>query len=299
MWHNLKNNRLLSKFIFDYVRIFSNLALKTFRKNVLMKVIILILCSLFHHYVNASLSIEGTYLGKNLYIQNPENEEGFGFCVTKVTVNGDLLPSGYSANAFEIDFSLFNIVIGEPLFIVIEHNSGCIPKILNPEVLLPESTFEIAEISVSPTGKLSWTSINENGKLPFFIEQFRWNKWVQVGEIRGKGTVAANKYEFQTVPHSGQNILRVVQIDHSGNKRKSEETKFTSNQKVISKGSTIVKSNIVFTEENQPSTTRFEIFDVYGNIIKKGTGSTVDCTNLLKGAYYINYDNKTEKFFKN
>lgn len=264
-----------------------------------MKVITLILCSLFQLYTHASLSIEGTYLGKNLYIQNPENEEGFGFCVTKVTVNGDLLPSGYSANAFEIDFSLFNIAIGEPLFIVIEHNAGCTPKILNPEVLLPESTFDIRAISVSSTGKLTWTSVNENGKLPYFIEQFRWNKWVQVGEVSGKGTVTENKYEFQITPHSGQNSIRVVQIDHSGNKRASIETKFTSHQKAISKGSTIVKSNILFTEGNRPTSTRYEIFDVYGNIIKKGTGTTVDCTNLLKGAYYINYDNKTEKFFKN
>ena len=117
--------------------------------------------------------------------------------------------------------------------------------------------------------------------------------------MRGKGTAATNKYEFQTIPHSGENILRVVQVDHSGNKRASDEVKFTSQQKSITKGSTIVKSSIYFTEENQPSSTRFEIYDVYGNIIKKGTGSSVDCNNLLKGAYYINYDNKTEKFFKN
>ena len=182
---------------------------------------------------------------------------------------------------------------------MIEHNAGCTPKILNPEVLLPESTFDISEIAISASGKLSWKTINENGKLPFFIEQFRWNKWVQVGEVRGKGTVAANKYDFQVIPHSGENILRVVQVDFSGSKRASKEVKFTSQQKVISKGSTIVKGSIFFTEENLPSTTRYEIFDVYGNIIKKGTGSSVDCTNLLKGAYYINYDNKTEKFFKN
>ena len=36
----------------------------------------------------------------------------------------------------------------------------------------------------------------------------------------------------------------------------------------------------------------------HGNIVKKGFGSTVNCSNLVKGAYYINFDNKTEKFFK-
>ena len=39
-------------------------------------------------------------------------------------------------------------------------------------------------------------------------------------------------------------------------------------------------------------------YDAYGNIVKKGVGSEVDCSNLKKGAYYINYDNKNEKFIK-
>ena len=52
----------------------------------------------------ASLSIEGTYQGKNLYIQNPMDDEGFGYCATKVTVNGDIMPGGTNMGAFEIDF---------------------------------------------------------------------------------------------------------------------------------------------------------------------------------------------------
>ena len=63
------------------------------------------------------------------------DDDGFGYCATKVTVNGDIMPGGTSMGAFEIDFSIFNIAIGEPVFIVIEHNDGCKPKILNPEVL--------------------------------------------------------------------------------------------------------------------------------------------------------------------
>ena len=51
-----------------------------------------------------ALSIEGTYQGKNLYVQNPMDDEGFGYCATKVTVNGDIMPGGTSMGAFEIDF---------------------------------------------------------------------------------------------------------------------------------------------------------------------------------------------------
>lgn len=246
----------------------------------------------------SALSIEGSYQGKNLYVQNPEDGDGFGFCATKVTVNGDVMPGGCSSNAFEIDFSLFNIEIGEPVFIVIEHSEGCKPKILNPEVLLPKSTFNTVEISVSGSGMLTWKTNNEHGKLPFFIEQYRWNKWVQVGEVQGKGTAGTNSYEFQVAPHSGENTIRVVQVDHSGTKRSSKEVKFTSSLPPVEKSPVKVKDVINFTSNGKSVETKYEIYDAYGNIVKKGVGSSVPCGNLLKGAYYINFDNKTEKFVK-
>ena len=252
----------------------------------------------FNFIVNATLSIEGTYQGKNLYVQNPENEDGFGFCVSKVTVNGDVLPGGTGTSAFEIDFALFNIAIGEPLFIVIEHSENCKPKILNPEVLLPRSTFVVTAINTTVEGKIAWTTTGEKGKLPFFVEQYRWDKWVQVGEIQGKGAVGPNNYELQIIPHSGENTLRVVQIDHTDEKRISKEVKFKSTVSGVQKSPVIVKTSIQFTSNGKQVETKYEIFDAYGNIVKKGNGASVDCENLLKGAYYINFDNKTEKFFR-
>lgn len=247
-----------------------------------------------------ALSIEGSYQGKNLYVQNPEDGDGFGFCATKVTVNGDVMPGGTSSSAFEIDFSLFNIEIGEPVFIVIEHNDGCKPKILNPEVLLPRSTFKVVSMNISNTGKLTWKTSNEQGKLPFIIEQYRWNKWVEVGEVQGKGKSGSNEntYEFQVIPHSGENVVRVAQIDHSGSKKSSQEVKFQSSSAPVEKNPIKVKDVINFTSNGKAVETKYEIFDAYGNIVKKGFGSSVDCENLIKGAYYINFDNKTEKFFK-
>ena len=246
-----------------------------------------------------ALSVEGTYQGKNLYVQNPMDEDGFGYCATKVTVNGDIMPGGTSMGAFEIDFSLFNIEIGEPVFIVIEHNDGCKPKILNPEVLLPRSTFNVIEMNVTNDGKLTWTTEAEQGKLPFFIEQYRWNKWVIIGEVQGKGSGQQNSYEFNVTPHSGENTIRVVQVDHSGTKRPSDEAKFMSSAPTVTKTPTKVKGEIKFIANGSPAETRYEIYDAYGNIVKKGVGSSVNCTNLLRGVYYINFDNVNEKFIKN
>jgi hypothetical protein len=133
------------------------------------------------------------------------------------------MPGGTGMGAFEIDFSMFNIAIGEPVFIVIEHNDGCKPKILNPEVLLPRSTFKVTDISVGASGKLVWKTTDEQGKLPYIVEQYRWNKWVTIGEVQGKGTRESTSYEFQVTPHSGENTVRVTQVDHSGTKRTSKE----------------------------------------------------------------------------
>jgi len=267
--------------------------------NFMKGILIFTLLLFFGQNTFAALSIEGSYQGKNLIVQNPEDPDGFGYCATKVTVNGNIMPGGIGQSAFEIDFSLFNVKIGQQVFIVIEHNSGCSPKILNPEVLLPKSTFKMLDIAVSSSGKLSWKTKDEDGKLPFIIEQYRWNKWVDIGQVQGKGkNNSPNTYEFQVVAHSGVNTLRVVQVDHTGSKRTSTEVKFKSSLPDIKKTPIKVKTEIVFTAGEQPIDTKYEIYDAYGNIVKKGFGSTVNCTNLVKGAYYINFDNKTEKFFK-
>lgn len=255
--------------------------------------ILLFVCNL----ALGSLSIEGTYQGKNLYVQNPLDNEGFGYCATKVTVNGDIMPGGTGSGAFEIDFSIFDVAIGEPVFIVIEHHSGCKPKILNPEVLLPRSTFNVQSIDVQ-NNTLNWKTTDENGKLPFIVEQYRWNKWVNVGEVQGNGNPEVNNYQFKISPHSGKNIVRVVQIDHSGEKRTSKQIEFTSMVSKVVKSPAIVRDVINFTADGDVVETRYEIYDAYGNIVKKGVGSQVDCSNLLKGVYYINFDNTNEKFVK-
>ncbi|HIP36308.1 MAG TPA: T9SS type A sorting domain-containing protein [Crocinitomix sp.] len=264
-----------------------------------IKLLLLLLTVTGSYNSFADLSLEGHYQGKNLFVQNPEDEDGFGFCVTNVTVNGDPMSDGVESSAFEIPFEEFGIKIGDPVFIVLEHGMGCKPKILNSEVLLPKSTYEIQNISCTPDGKLEWSTTGESGKLAFVIEQYRWNKWVVVGEVDGKGTSGPNKYTFEVSPHSGENKIRVAQTDHTGKKRPSKAVTFVNTSiKEPEFNPKRVKKIIKFTASGKPIETKYEIFDAYGNIVKKGVGSQVDCSNLKKGAYYINYDNKNEKFIK-
>ena len=49
-----------------------------------------------------------------------------------------------------------------------------------------------------------------------------------------------------------------------------------------------VKKTLDFSEN-----TLYEIFDTYGNLVKKGYGQSINVENLEKGLYYVNYDAKT------
>lgn len=244
------------------------------------------------------LSLEGAYQDKNLIVNNPPMADGFGFCISKVMVNGEILPAVIQASHFEIDFQLFHLKKGDEVFVVLEHASGCQPRFLNPSILLPKSTFECPEISAQKDGNLTWTTTNEQAVLDFSIEQFKWGRWVEVGQVKGKGMKGSNTYQFQLTPHSGKNTVRVSQTDSSGKPRASKSTSFSSATPAVSFSPTKVHSTLTFKAKNQVVKTKYEIYDAYGNLLKTGFGSSVDCHNIVSGVYFINYDNKSEKFIK-
>ena len=250
-------------------------------------------------YSNSVIVLEGNYQGKNIYVQNPyQNSSNVGFCVKEVRVNGIVTTDEIASSAFEIDFKALKLKIGDKVEIKITHTDGCKPKVLNPEVLKPKSTFEVTEISVDNNLVLKWTTKNENGNLPFIVEQYRWNKWVKLDEVQGLGTPIENHYSFKVIPHSGKNQYRVKQIDYSGQARISKSVDFISSSPEVSFTPSKVTKDITFMANNKPAETMFEIFDQFGNILKRGTASSVDVSNLPKGSYYIDYDNKMGNFTK-
>jgi hypothetical protein len=244
--------------------------------------------------IAGNIILEGNYQGKNLYVQNPFAGSGVGFCVQKVEVNGQVTTDEINSSAFEIDFNNYQFKIGDKISVKITHKDDCKPKVLNPEVLKPKSTFEVITMKLDGDGTLKWNTKNETGKLPFVIEQYRWNKWVKVGEIDGKGIGDNNEYSFKiTTLHSGENQVRVKQVDYTSQPRYSRPTKYTTTIPEVTFAPQKVSKEITFSAE-----TLYEIYDQYGNVVKKGFGKSVDCANLAKGVYYLNYDNKTAEFIK-
>jgi hypothetical protein len=244
------------------------------------------------------LSTEGQYQGLNLYIQNPKQKDGFGYCIIKVTVNGDVLPASIQSANFVVDFGLFDLSLGDDVFVVIEHFDGCTPRFLNPEALLPKSTFELVDLSINKNAVLKWTTKNEGGVLDYTIEKFKWNNWIGVGQVRGKGGSDLNSYSYKIPLHSGENKIRVTQKDNSGKKRVSRAMVYQSDIPVFTMSPSSVTDYIYFYSGNKNKKTRFEVFDAFGNLLKIGFSNRVDCRNIVNGIYYVNYDNRTEKFIK-
>ncbi len=250
-------------------------------------------------FANGVIVIEGVYQGKNVYVKNPFSAAGVGFCVQEVRVNGDVTTDEIASSAFEIDLRNFQFKKGDHVEIKIIHKDDCKPKVLNPEVLNPKSTFVIKTMEVDEDFVLKWSTTEESGKLTFYIEQFRWNKWVKVGEIEGAGTPALNSYEFKTVPHFGKNKFRVKQVDYTGQPKLSKTVERKSKVETVAFAPKKVSSNISFYyPDDSPAETLFEVYDQYGNIVKRGFSAKLEAGDLSKGVYYLNFDNVMAQFIK-
>ncbi len=240
-----------------------------------------------------TMVLEGKYQSKNLYVLNGQMENGVGFCTYEVSINGEVTTDEVNSSSFEIDFSQFAIKYGEHVIVKIKHKDDCCPKVINPEVLQAHATFEVTDINIDKSGILNWSTKNENGSLPYIIEQFRWHKWIEIGEVTGRGALDKNTYSFKLLLHSAENKIRVRQEGYGGITKKSSVVSFVS---AVTEPTYVMSRDaqkIDFSDE-----TLYEIYDAYGQILKKGYGKSVDIANLVKGAYYLCYDNQIAEFKK-
>jgi hypothetical protein len=256
-----------------------------------------ILCILFLPTlaVNAqdTIVLQGHYFGKNLYVLNPSIGKDTVYCLKKILVNNQPTKDELRSNSLEIDFSQLGIQNGADVKIKIIHETACTPKVINPEVLQPQSTFAFIIAKADKTGKLVW-QVKGDLFSAFTVEQFRWKKWITLGEVDITDTVKKNFYAFEFKPHFGPMQFRISHTDEKGNIVYSKLIKYRSaTAKEIFLTTTKVTNDVTFTGE-----TAYEVFDEKGNYIQDGYGISINITDLAKGKYWINYDNKTEMVTK-
>ncbi|MCH2197639.1 MAG: T9SS type A sorting domain-containing protein [Flavobacteriales bacterium] len=261
-----------------------------------MKLIVMLFALMLGGAVTSTagtIVMEGKYQQKNIFVINSIAPEGVGFCVYEVTVNGEITSDEVNSNAFEVDLSIYGLKLGDDVVVVINYKDGCEPKVLNPGALEPQPTFETVDIKVDDAGMLTWETLNEQGRLPFIIQQYKWNKWVNVGEVMGKGTSVKNNYSFQTNPVSGENKFRLIQKTYEGDNRTSPSVTYDSGKTAITFEYDKKSKSVKFSGE-----TNYELYNEYGQIIKRGFGTSADLSSLPKGTYYVSFDSDTQKFEK-
>lgn len=240
---------------------------------------------------DAKIELTGVYKGKNLYVQNPFSGDMEHFCTSEVLINGEKKMSNIQSSAYEIDLSFLKI--GDAIRLEISHFGDCKPKILNPQVVRNNSNeFHFLSFSVMDN-KINWSTKGEFSGCKMFVQQFTRGQWMNVKEIKGKGLSSKADYEISVTHHHGINKYRIKYLDLHGKVVYSHISEFNSSESDLTFYPSRVSTKITLSRVID-----YEIMDSYGNVVKKGNGEKIDCTDLKQGVYYLNMHNQTEKFFK-
>lgn len=240
------------------------------------------------HLQAAEFTLTGNYYGKNLYVKNYVKDPA-QFCAIAVTVNSRQLGAGINSSDFEINFDVLGVAWGEKVTVKIEHKEGCKPEVINPEVLrpVPGGTFIYTK---ADKNAINWTTIGESGPFPFQVQQYKWDRWVTVGEIMGEGKADTAQYKYEVNHLNGANLYRIYQSDPaSGRFIVSDDIKIRSSNPVISFD--LGKTSIIFSD-----VTQYEIYNSDGEIVDSGEAKEVDVSDLPKGEYHLAYGSTSEKF---
>lgn len=242
------------------------------------------------------LVFSGTYQGNKVFVQNPFDREGVGFSVKHVQVNGSELTDQVFSSAFEIDLTKQNLKIGDSLSIHLYYNSEKQPKIINTGSLTrTNKNFELqlTDLKVENDSVLKWCFEGEEGSSEFIIEEYRWNRWIKIGEVQSTGTMEKSCYEF-VVPEliNGENKFRIVQFTSDDKKLMSKSVTKKSDINTV-----LINGNCKGSSFHFSRPTYFEIFDTYGNIVRKGFSDCPKFCGLQHGLYYINYGNVSGEVF--
>jgi hypothetical protein len=210
---------------------------------------------------------------------------GNGYCIYEVLINERPGTDEVNSSSFEVDLGVWLMKIGDPVALTFRTKERCDVRIVNPDAIYPSSSFELKAIECNEQGLLKWTTRKEALPIDFVIEQFKWNKWVVAGGIKGTGMDSA-VYEVSVRLTSGQNIFRLYQLDYRG-QRMAPEFKFINPAPPVE----IIKVQFSKTLDLSRET-GYELYSEFGNLIRSGFGKSIDTAILPAGSYYLSFDNK-------
>lgn len=237
------------------------------------------------------LVIKGKYNGKNVFVQNPYNAKIDQFCTQKVFVNDRLIFDEPKVSAYQIDMSYLSV--GDLVVLRIEYRDGCEPTIVNPHVLSFTAGFQFI-MAQADNNSVHWSTMGELVGGKFEIEQLHWKRdWEVVNTVPGKEDLNNNLYSIAPKHYPGVNHYRIKYIDYKGDEYYSLEFAFTSTEDPVTFDSENITNKIVLSK-----ITNYFITDMNGNEIRKGRGKEIPVQDFKPGLYFLNIENRTERFIK-
>ncbi len=232
--------------------------------------------------------LEGTYQGKNIFVENPFSGDGDSFCVIKIEVNGEIYKPAKSSAAFEIDLTIFELKKGDPIFIRFTHKEDCSPRVLNIDALSDQS-LRINSGSLKD-GIMKWKNEFEDN-YAHRVEQYRWNKWMKVDvTINTPGEDGYYSADLNGDLHSGVNTFRVVAENPIGMKAYSSNFTMQGSETPVTWKLINGNEEIEFTEE-----TSWELYDEEGNLLDSGRGTNIKVQSAFGTVFYLKFDNYKSK----
>ena len=234
------------------------------------------------------LTLNGVYRGRNLFIQNPYNNEKGTYCVQSISINNRTVLTSPNVSALTVDLSGFSL--NDSIAMVIFH---CAPKILNPRVLQSGNGFTIVQTSAD-NASVSWITNGEQDKnANFELERLNLAGWEPLLKIKAKGDIDNNQYSIGVVHYAGQNEFRVHYVSNASSLY-SEIFEFYSTADPIS----FYPIDEVDELISLSKATEYKIKDSDGNLYKKGYALDIFVQDLKPGEYILEIENREEVFFK-
>jgi len=234
--------------------------------------------------------LSGVYQGKNLYVQNPFSADKKNFCTDEVFVNGTQKMSNIKSSAFEIDLSF--LAINDPVTVKITYKDECMPKVLNAYVLRPSASFLFNAFNVN-ANELNWTTTGEKAQFMYTVEQLINNNWRTVTTVPAKGD-ASGIYNVPVTHQYKINKYRIKAQDQDNHQIYfSKAVDFILSEEPVTFYPKSVNTKITLSREAD-----YEVRSLKGEVIKKGKGTEIPLADLKTGVYYLNINDRTERFFK-
>lgn len=155
-------------------------------------------------------------------------------------------------------------------------------RLKNSSLFVYDTDGEITDFNVDSLGKLSFRIGNYDDT--YLLRTFRFNKWEVIDTLRTNNEGYLNLGSYPLPLHSGENKFGIYTEEPARHLIKSFTVQSTVEK--VKLETPVFADTIRFS-----APTYYELFDEYGDLEKRGTGSFIDCSSCRKGTYYLLFDN--------